>query len=1010
MIRGIRAGAVPKPQSSPGPGRKFSSARGIATSAATGVAVIGVQAVGTIRSAATGMSRAGGTATCRSAATGFFAPRALGAITSAATGVAASTPTWYNGYSNYFDLLISKESVFGAVNLVDYPLLIDVTLPELKTVANGGGVQHASGYDIRVEQFLNLAAESGGAVLDYARRMWSATTGRLQLRVRVPLIAIGVDTYLRVYFGNGDVTTDQQNVGGAYAAYLLALDPITGVDLTGQGRSFTPANVTSGTLIGDAGLYNGTTSRAQLASFIAANGLSALTVEAWIAPGVTPNGPILSSGPSSATGDPALGFVLGYNNPGAAGGVANTVAFKLETSAGTTRVEAPAASQVAAGVLQFAAGTWQSGQGAKLFLGAPSDTSRGPATSGAAFPNGAFVTPSNTVANRTGTTLIERGGPTSVGYTPVGGVYFAGLIDEVCISARALTEAFLQTQCLNFSNPALFYSIGAVNAATVGNKSPIGRPIFRQTTNGVPIDTNVVALSADPEGNSIVLDSITGSGGGTTSIIGGTTARLNPTAAGRFQRLVTVKDGGVPNKLASMILMYDVLASTGMPKHVTRPPSARVFSVGFTGEGGAGNSFTTLEAAYAAVPASGDYLIETNNVTMVPVSGSVWNFDRTFTNDVIITSRNPLGTTLNGRIFCHSGRKHWLYKLKTTCADNLLNDDRGSIVACNDFKITHCQVLGCNGVYVISNGLPDTNNGGSKLLSNNVWIGWNDFIGQSVSTSGVANASHVKFRMSNGVAYGSDPEWDNFFVYWNLFNDPVGFRTPGGPPTGTGLMFNFYIGDNQTFSPDFYCSLNAVVEYNYCPAANNRRFLYFKRGVGIVRYNHCDGCDSEAFTQRHGWGGQWLGNRSMDNNAKMIMGGGRKPAPYTAGGTMCLGNYVKAGYQIMAASGPDGAAKQGMNYGTFAGNETPGTTTWAYIARLNSGAKTALRADGGGALHHFNLYAHTGPTPVNDGNDINGLLGYDAATCDVRPAFTGHGLTIPVPITLTAAAVGALAP
>ena len=448
------------------------------------------------------------------------------------------------------------------------------------------------------------------------------------------------------------------------------------------------------------------------------------------------------------------------------------------------------------------------------------------------------------------------------------------------------------------------------------------------------------------------------------------------------------------------VLVRVVAAPTGYPKDAIAPDPSRILTVGYVGPGGAGNQYDSLEAAYGAVPAAGGCQIRVNDVAVAKAAG--WTFDRVFGSDVVITSRNPLGATLNGRIFAHLGRKLWLYRLTTTCADSALNDQKGAIVCNSDFKITRCKIMSCNGVYLISNTDPNNESVGVFAASRNVHVGWNDFLGQSLSTSGVANASHIKCRMSNVGGIGASIEWDYFFIYRNLFNDTVGYSS-GSPPTGTGLVFNFYIGDNKTFYPDFYCALNSVIEYNYAPPGNKRRFLYFKRGVKNIRFNHCGGCASEAFTQRHGWDSIWAGNRSDPPGAWTIIGGGRKPAPYNSGGTLVIGNVLAGSMQFLCGSGTSGARRQAADYGTAVGNQVGGKTIYGYRARTNSGDPTALVEEEGGKLDHFRLYEHTGVV-ANDGEAY-----FDAATCDIRPAYTGHGYTIPSAPTLSAAVVGTAA-
>jgi hypothetical protein len=248
-------------------------------------------------------------------------------------------------------------------------------------VANGGLIENTNGWDMRLEL-------ADGTPLDFARREWSATTGEIYIRSRIPTLPAG-DTRVRLYFGKS-VVADGANQGGAYAAYAMATDCRTGTDLKGEGNTFTPTSVGTGTVVGDAGDYNGTASQMVLGSLGATNGMPAVTVEVMVkADSAAQDGTIFSSGPAAATGDGQMGCVLAFERDGTVGGASNTISFKVHTSGGGTRVEGPSFCQDTE--VMFLAGRWTSGEAAKLFI------------------NDSFAIPSSAGTARTGTTLIERG-------------------------------------------------------------------------------------------------------------------------------------------------------------------------------------------------------------------------------------------------------------------------------------------------------------------------------------------------------------------------------------------------------------------------------------------------------------------------------------------------------------------------------------------------------------------------------------------------------------------------
>ncbi|MDX2287138.1 MAG: DUF2341 domain-containing protein [Bacteroidia bacterium] len=108
----------------------------------------------------------------------------------------------YSGaFANGRLITIHEEEVYGTAPHADFPVMIDVTLPELRHTLNGGDVQHALGYDIR---FL----DSWDVPLDFQVELYDPAAGRLVAWVRVPSLPTDVDSYLKLVFGNPGLTDD----------------------------------------------------------------------------------------------------------------------------------------------------------------------------------------------------------------------------------------------------------------------------------------------------------------------------------------------------------------------------------------------------------------------------------------------------------------------------------------------------------------------------------------------------------------------------------------------------------------------------------------------------------------------------------------------------------------------------------------------------------------------------------------------------------------------------------
>ncbi|RMF72922.1 MAG: DUF2341 domain-containing protein, partial [Planctomycetota bacterium] len=103
-----------------------------------------------------------------------------------------------NGYSYRRLLTIPAAQVSGTSALSDFALLFSGTFPYLKTTANGGLVQSASGYDIRFES-------TAGVKLDHEVERWDGVSGDFTAWVRIPALNGDSDTTLYLYYGNGAV-------------------------------------------------------------------------------------------------------------------------------------------------------------------------------------------------------------------------------------------------------------------------------------------------------------------------------------------------------------------------------------------------------------------------------------------------------------------------------------------------------------------------------------------------------------------------------------------------------------------------------------------------------------------------------------------------------------------------------------------------------------------------------------------------------------------------------------
>jgi hypothetical protein len=143
----------------------------------------------------------------------------------------------------------------------NFTVLVSVTDPALKTVANGGHVANANGYDI------GFYSDSGGTTkLKWQVEKYDGTTGNLIAWVKIPSVSSSTDTVFYLMYGNRAINTDQSDPANTWdsdfkavwhlgnGTTLSLIDSISGNSLTNNGT----VGATTGIIDGAAGTFNGT--------------------------------------------------------------------------------------------------------------------------------------------------------------------------------------------------------------------------------------------------------------------------------------------------------------------------------------------------------------------------------------------------------------------------------------------------------------------------------------------------------------------------------------------------------------------------------------------------------------------------------------------------------------------------------------------------------------------------------------------------------------------------------
>ncbi|MFQ5470560.1 MAG: DUF2341 domain-containing protein [Gammaproteobacteria bacterium] len=125
--------------------------------------------------------------------------------------------TLYPSYDFRKAITIDAAKVSGTTDLTDFPVLVSITDANLATIANGGKVQNASGFDII------FRAVDGVTNLDFEVEQYDPVTGLFIAWVRVPVLSATTNTTVYIYYGNTAVTVSQENASAVWDANYKAV-------------------------------------------------------------------------------------------------------------------------------------------------------------------------------------------------------------------------------------------------------------------------------------------------------------------------------------------------------------------------------------------------------------------------------------------------------------------------------------------------------------------------------------------------------------------------------------------------------------------------------------------------------------------------------------------------------------------------------------------------------------------------------------------------------------------
>lgn len=750
---------------------------------------------------------------------GGYRPIALFRGTSDAAAVSSSASAYPNGFKNYLEFLIPEGSVFGTGAPVNYLGCIDETFPELRTVANGGLVEHASGFDMQLEL-------ADGTVVPFARLLWDAATGRIVARPRFASLPT-TGARFRLFFGK-TVSVDGANEGGAYAAHLAAPNIRTGADRTGLARAWTPTGITAGTLAGFAATFNGTSSQLVRTGPTELNGLGAITIQALVQlAGTAADKPIFIAGPNTGSD---FGLHLRFR-------VADgRLVFTIQVGTSNTTVESQDDVMPAIGTPMLVAATWASGQAPKLYANGEITT---------------LAVPGTSLTGTTNATLGAAASEALIGFNRATSNRWNGQIADLMVSARALTGGHLQTQELQYLTPRQSYGVGAANSANEPNLSPVVPPIVQTATVGSDAEVDPAALAYEPEGQPKTLTSHDGvAGGGTFSIVSGR-ARFRPSAVGRWLSTAAVVDNGVPPKRSLGLILWAAAAAPviGTPKYPPEPTTvAKIRTVGYS-RGDGSTQYSTIDAALNAVNPGDTIFLDDRDWGAADFRTSR---DGAAGQHVVIRSRTHKGAILRGTCVGFANYYWWHgltlahggtdpdFKVNNQNAIYELPEIFSLVLYGHHQNVTRCNIRASNGIWIheTSNNNDALNLPNFKTHHHSIaYCSFpNDIIGDWGDHT---NIYMGRFPNNSGGPY-------NIEIAYNLCNHD---RNPtNGDVQGPYFM---YTGNSHPF--DFPVGNEATNEFHHNYIKTRRSVCYQKRGMNF-RYNYMkvSGANDQCLNLRHG--------------------------------------------------------------------------------------------------------------------------------------------------------------
>ncbi len=349
-----------------------------------------------------------------------------------------------SGYKYRKRVLLESDEVYGSTAHTNYPLMISVTDSDMRSVANGGGVESSSGFDI-------LLTSLTGTPLDQQLQAYEPTTGKVIIWTQIASLPTGTDIEGYIYFGNSSVYSDQStsDIWSTDFIGVWHLDNL--MDATGNNNDLINTNTATNTsgIVGSAREFDGDGDNLQDAggdTYL--DGLSEFTVSLWAKADATGSDRGMLHGRDPNNNDNRL--QIRFDAAGASGGGTNVIRLNSRINDNGTKTNQilESSNNIQDTGWHYYTLTWSSGNTFTLYVDGIADSP--------SFTN-----------NRTGVSfgntklIIGRGakdGTTSS---------WDGLIDEVWIENVERSADWIRTVHNNMNNPGDFFFIQNINETPV---------------------------------------------------------------------------------------------------------------------------------------------------------------------------------------------------------------------------------------------------------------------------------------------------------------------------------------------------------------------------------------------------------------------------------------------------------------------------------------------------------------------------------------------------------------